>query len=149
MISHSFRFTKDLEASKDIVQESWVIILKKLFSLKDPTLFGIWAFSVVSHKSIDWVRKQQKERKSLESYEEEEPENKVSKNDSKELIHSLKNEIQKLPDRQRIVLKLFYIENFTIQEIGSVLGLKKGTVKSRLFNAREHLKKCIIKNKSS
>ena len=149
MISHSYRFTKNIEASKDIVQESWILIFKKLFDLKDPALFRVWAYSIVSHKSIDWIRKQQKERRSIEMYKEEESENNAVKDSSRELIHSLKSEIQKLPDKQHIVLNLFYIENFTIQEIGNILGLKTGTVKSRLFNAREHLKKCITKNKTS
>jgi RNA polymerase sigma-70 factor (ECF subfamily) len=61
----------------------------------------------------------------------------------------LKKVIRKLPDKQQIVLNMFYTENYTIREIGKILDIKTGTVKSRLFKAREKLKKSITKNKIS
>ncbi|MGF1670650.1 MAG: RNA polymerase sigma factor [Balneolaceae bacterium] len=42
-----------------------------------------------------------------------------------------------------MVLSMFYLENLSVKEIGSVLELSTGTVKSRLFHARENLKNII------
>ena len=52
-----------------------------------------------------------------------------------------------LPEGQQIVLKLFYTEEYSLIEICEILGLSLGTVKSRLFYAREKLK-TIIKNRN-
>jgi RNA polymerase sigma-70 factor (ECF subfamily) len=58
-------------------------------------------------------------------------------------INELRKSMNLLSDAQRIVLELFYVENLSIKEISSVLGISAGTVKSRLFSAREYLKKTI------
>jgi DNA-directed RNA polymerase specialized sigma24 family protein len=52
--------------------------------------------------------------------------------------------IQLLSSAQRIVLEMFYLENLSLREISDVLNIPEGTVKSRLFHAREKLKNIII-----
>lgn len=54
--------------------------------------------------------------------------------------HYLTEELKKLPQKYSLVLHLFYWEDMTIEEIGAMLGLRPGTVKSRLFRGRELLK---------
>lgn len=143
MLLHSCRFTKNMEASKDIVQECWIVIINKLSSLKDPSFFGIWALSIVSKKSVDWIRKQQKVRSDKEKFfKYPDQNNELDENPSGKMMN-LNSEIQKLTEKQQIVLKMFYVENYSISEIGSILSISSGTVKSRLFNAREQLKKYI------
>lgn len=141
IIYHSYKFTKSKEASKDIAQDCWVIIFKGLHKLKDPSVFGAWVLSIVSNKSINWVRKQMKDRKTIDEFENADRNSSIKKNTSNETELKLKNAISKLPDKQRIVLNMFYMEEYTIREISKILSLKTGTVKSRLFHAREQLKK--------
>jgi RNA polymerase sigma-70 factor (ECF subfamily) len=145
---HSFRFTKNSEVSKDIVQECWIIIFENLNKLKNKNSFGVWALSMVSKKSIDWVRTQMKENKMHEDVTAINKLNSENDPNTNETELKLKFEIKKLPDKQRIVLNMFYLESYSIKEISSILSIKTGTVKSRLFKAREQLKKCIIKNNS-
>lgn len=52
----------------------------------------------------------------------------------------LAEELKKLPKKYRSVLHLFYWEDMTVEEIGNLLGLSPGTVKSRLFRGREKLR---------
>jgi len=65
---HSFWYTHDLEASKDIVQDCWGVVIKKLDSLKDPNLFGSWVFRIVTRKSLDFVLKHKKDLRKLKDY---------------------------------------------------------------------------------
>ena len=146
LLLHSFRFTRNSEVSKDIVQECWIIIIKNLDQLNEPSKFGVWSYSIVTNKSIDWVRKEQKKRTVLKDYKSNKEIEASTKDGKNNQQIKLKNEIEKLPLKQQIVLKLFYTENYTIREIGSILSISIGTVKSRLFMAREQLKKCISKN---
>lgn len=48
--------------------------------------------------------------------------------------------IQKLPAKYRNVIYLFYYEGYTTAEIADILKIKKGTVESQLFRARDQLK---------
>jgi RNA polymerase sigma-70 factor (ECF subfamily) len=138
---HANRFTKNKEAAKDVSQESWIIILRKIGSLRDPARFGVWALSIVSKKAIDWVRSQQRKHSMEKEIRIHTIETADSGKSNSDRIRLLSQEIKNLPDKQQIVLKLFYVENFNIRQIASILNIKTGTVKSRLFTAREQLKR--------
>jgi len=139
LCKHSFYYTFDIEASKDVVQDCWKIIMKKIDSLKDPNLFGSWAFRIVTRKSLDFVSKRKKEFEKLqESYFL--AVTKTTASDVEEPIRKLRKAISTLSKEQQLVLGLFYTENYTIKEIAEILEISVGTIKSRLFNAREKLK---------
>lgn len=55
--------------------------------------------------------------------------------------NSLLSEIEKLPEKYRVIVHLFYFEDLSVKEISSMLRMKESTVKSHLFRAREKLKK--------
>lgn len=59
------------------------------------------------------------------------------------LLNKIHIGIQQLSPVQQIVLRMFYLENLSLLEICSLLNVSEGTVKSRLFHARENLKKII------
>ncbi len=59
------------------------------------------------------------------------------------MITSLRTEIRRLPDGQRTILTLFYLEEMAVREIALILGIPEGTVKSRLYNARKVLKEAL------
>ncbi|MCH7924615.1 MAG: sigma-70 family RNA polymerase sigma factor [Planctomycetes bacterium] len=51
--------------------------------------------------------------------------------------------LAKLPDEQRAVLSLHYLDEMGVREIAEVLGVPEGTVKSRLHHARNRLKEAL------
>ncbi len=144
LCKHSYWYTYDIEASKDIVQECWGIIINKLDRLNDPNLFGSWAFRIVTRKSLDFISKRKRELGKIEEYgltatiTDNEEDNKV-------VIQKLLKGIQTLPKEQQVVLRLFYTESYSLKEMGEILEISIGTVKSRLFHAREKLKIILIK----
>ena len=62
----AFWIVKDADVAKDIAQESWIIIIRKLETLRDSTKFKSWAISIVNRKAIDWIRANNRERIKLE-----------------------------------------------------------------------------------
>lgn len=147
MCKQAYWYTKDKDIAKDIAQDSWKIIINKLYSLKDTNKFGSWALAIVNRKAIDWIRRNKKKFEKLKEYYEDEKiySNKTIININE--VQKLKQAILMLPEGQQIVLKLFYTEEYSLIEICEILGLSLGTVKSRLFYAREKLK-TIIKNRN-
>jgi RNA polymerase sigma-70 factor (ECF subfamily) len=51
--------------------------------------------------------------------------------------------LMKLPDRQREVAALFYVDDRSVVEIAGILGLNEGTVKSHLSSARDSLRRLV------
>ncbi len=132
--------TKDRESAKDIAQESWLVIINKIDSLKDLDRFKSWAFRIVYTKAIDLVKNNQKESKLLKTIEPNK-DSEIIFDDSKKLIHQkLSKAINQLPKQKQDIIRLFYAEEYSVNEISAFLNIPVGTVKSRLFKAREKLK---------
>jgi len=143
----AYFYTRDIDVAKDIAQESWQVIINKIYRLEDTNKFGSWALSIVNRKAIDWLRKKKRTVSKLKNYYESEAGISESSKQNIDEVKKLKEAIVSLPEGQQIVLKLFYTESYSILEICEILKLSKGTVKSRLFYAREKLK-TIIKNRN-
>lgn len=57
-----------------------------------------------------------------------------------EQCHRVREAVKKLPDKYRIPILLFYMEEFSLAEISRILNLPEGTVKSRIHRAKKILK---------
>ena len=128
-----FRLTTDVHTSWDITQQCWLEIIKGLNKLNDPVCFKAWAYRVATNRVIDWLKDENKNRHvNLESVEVD-CKQKDDDLQVKELVQRLKND-------SRMILSLYYFEQLSISEISVALSIPQGTVKSRLFTAREELK---------
>jgi len=139
--SHAYWYTHDLDIAKDVVQESWGIIIKKLAGLRDPNCFSSWAMKIVTRKSLD-ILKQYGTRKSHLKYDQLESEYEEEEAQGSEVL-KLRDAIKQLPNDQQMVLRLFYTQEYSLREISGILDVSVGTVKSRLFHAREKLKRIL------
>ena len=142
----AFYIVKDPDIAKDIAQESWNTIINKLNTLKEPKSFGSWSLRIVHTKAIDVLRAKQRRSKNrrLMRFEIVDGEPYTAHD---ELMQELLLTIEKLTVEQQQVVRLFYLKECSLAEIAQLLNIKKGTVKSRLFHAREKLK-TILKNRN-
>ncbi|MFA5239393.1 MAG: RNA polymerase sigma factor [Phycisphaerae bacterium] len=131
---HAYRLIGDTEASWDIMQQAWMGIIKGLSKLHDPAGFKAWAYRIVTNKSFDWIKKNRAEKKiSIEEIDEQQCEEKK--------IAGVRELLAKLDMKKRLVISLYYFEQFSVAEISTAMGIPKGTVKSRLDSARNEFKK--------
>ncbi len=138
----AFWIVKDADASKDIAQESWTIIIRKLDTLQEPDKFKSWAISIVNRRAIDFIRANNRERNKLvQHFNESEKGVSCFESDDNSSIHKkLLESIKKLSVEHQMVIRFFYKDNYTLKEISELLQISIGTTKSRLFHARENLK---------
>lgn len=142
----AFWLTKDADASKDIAQDSWTTIINKMDTLNDLGSFQSWALRIVFTKAIDWMRINERNKNKHESYCKNYDETEEQNDDNQALKSEMLKAIKSLSTDQQIVLKLFYVEEYSLKEISELLKISVGTTKSRLFHAREKLKQQ-LKNK--
>ncbi|NBC27807.1 MAG: sigma-70 family RNA polymerase sigma factor [Bacteroidetes bacterium] len=139
--------TNSQSAAEDIAQECWYAIVQQLDKLEIKINFDAWALTIARRKSIDWIREQQRERKyarqlQMEANAESDVQNETSEQTTV-LLLKIQNGILQLPPTQRIVLNMFYLDNLSLKEISQHLDIPEGTIKSRLFTARESLKEIL------
>jgi RNA polymerase sigma factor (sigma-70 family) len=131
---------KSPEAAKDVTQESLISISKSLRELSDPVSYPKWSFRIVERRCVDWLRKTIREREFIQA-QEELPE--IPVRDGIEDKVSVEQLLSKMDSRLATILRLYYLEALTIQEIAEVSNVPSGTVKSRLFYARKMMKKLL------
>jgi RNA polymerase sigma-70 factor (ECF subfamily) len=138
VLRQSYRLTRDIEAAHDVAQEAWHAIAKGIYNLKAPEAFKTWMFRIVSNKSANWIKDQQKQRQLIQETEIElvAP---VSTDETSD-VDVIKHALNQLPAKSRTILSMFYLDRSSVKEIAEVLSLSVGTVKSRLFYARKMLK---------
>ncbi|MFU8812551.1 MAG: RNA polymerase sigma factor [Balneolaceae bacterium] len=137
--------TRHGDASEDIAQQCWEAMLPQLAELNIAVRFEAWACTIARRKSVDWIRHRQRERKLGESLKnsaelDEKPTEEWNQDEKLNRVHTA---IQLLPATQKRILELFYLDHLNLREIARLLDIPQGTVKSRLFHAREHLKEII------
>lgn len=153
LLYQSFIRTKKWEQSEDIVQDVWQWLIPNIRKLKEAGKFGAWIRTIVDRRSIDWVRKQERVRNRNEQVVIEvvsdEAENgaadvfEIDNNNDDNQMARLEKAMSGLNPDSKMVLMLYYTESNSIETIALILGVPKGTVKSRLYNAREKLKNMI------
>jgi RNA polymerase sigma-70 factor (ECF subfamily) len=135
---YAYRTTSNADAAWEITQDTWMAIIKGLHRLNDPAGFITWAYRIVTNKSCDWIKRKVKKQQSIEELKMRiENEANWRDHDNKNDINSI---LKKLPFGSSTVLSLYYLEGFSISEVADILNIPKGTVKSRLFKARNEFK---------
>lgn len=130
----AFNICKNVEDAKDVVQETFIqyYSLKKEFDNEQH--IRAWLIRVAINKAKNMNRSfWRKNKRTLEDYMDtltfETPE-------SEELFETVMN----LPEKFRIVIHLFYYEDYAIREIADILKISESNVKVRLSRGRSLLK---------
>jgi len=123
----------------DILQDIWLTVFKKIHKLKNAQIFTVWLYRIARNKVYDGFRR--KERFVRLPEEDKFPvsgsvEPVFDANDPEKLHRAL----NKLKPYHREVLTLCFIERMSYQSIADVVGCSIGTVRSRIFYAKQSLR---------
>jgi RNA polymerase sigma factor (sigma-70 family) len=129
-----------LEAARDVVQDTWLGAIRGLNKLHDPAAFPAWLYGIAHRKCVDWMRSSARRRRIDGAGQSAEAERRTVERELDDGI-DLAEAIGRLPQEQRTVVHLYYGEDLGVNDIGRVLDIPAGTVKSRLHHARQELRK--------
>ncbi|HYF01555.1 MAG TPA: sigma-70 family RNA polymerase sigma factor [Planctomycetota bacterium] len=124
----------------DLTQETFLAAVKALPGFRGESSLSTWLISILRNQYTLWLRGQRKWRNvplEGEAARLPTPEAKPMEGMLKEIFEKMKE----LPEELRTSLVLFYVEGLKYAEIAEVMEVPVGTVRSRLFEARERLKR--------
>jgi RNA polymerase sigma-70 factor (ECF subfamily) len=124
----------------DIAQEVFITVYHKLKNFRFESQFTTWLYRITVNKCKDHLRKKNVRRIFMPLQEGEGISHSVTSVEEDDLSKVVMDAVSKLPVKLRIPLMLKDIEGFSYQEIAESLECEMGTVKSRIFRARERLK---------
>ncbi len=145
----AYLITRDWAVAEDAVQEAFLRAFRSLASFKDGRPFKPWFTAIVVNEAKRVKSSFQRELVLSENNEENphrvfKPEERTLE---KEDLAALFTAINSLDDNQRLPLILKYFSGLTEKETAEVLQIPASTVKSRLYVARQRLKKIIEERK--
>ncbi len=129
------RYCGSEDAAHDLAQECWLGIVKRLGSVRDPSRFRSFAFSVLHRRGANHLRKIYRDREG-EAKLDVMPQETSSPPETIAIAQAF----AALPPDQRLAAHLYFVEGLTLVEIAEVQSIPEGTAKSRLFHARRKLK---------
>jgi RNA polymerase sigma-70 factor (ECF subfamily) len=131
----------NVDGVDDIAQEVFITVYRHLKNFRFESQFTTWLYRITINKCKDHLRKKNIRSIFLPLKDEEPVFESIDENTDVQNI--VRNAIATLPDKLRIPLVLKDLEGFSYQEIADTMECEIGTVKSRIFRAREALKKIL------
>jgi RNA polymerase sigma-70 factor (ECF subfamily) len=140
------RFTGSRHDASDLVQDAFIQALVKLDTFRGDARFYTWLYRIAMNLSLSQRRKRRpvvsvdvaKERVGEEPMDQQQgPQQELLRVERAQLVQEA---MLRVGDEHRQILVLREMEGCSYDEIGEILSLPVGTVRSRLFRARVQLK---------
>ena len=133
------RYTQSKADADDLLQESWIRVARSARRFDPSRRFRSWLYGIATNLARDLFRKRgMRERALLDrtSFSTQAEGRNSTIAERSELLEL----VGQLPDRMREVVLLRFYEGMNESEMATVLGIAKGTVKSRLHSALRFLR---------
>jgi RNA polymerase sigma-70 factor (ECF subfamily) len=146
LFTYAFELLHDREAGLDVVQETFASAARHIKELREDDKFGSWLFSIAHQRCQQRWRKKRLDEVSMDSEGLDSADDAYSpsewliqQEDEAEFMKTL----QLLSPIHRSAILLYFVEDFSLEEIAAITGASVGTVKSRLYYAKQAFKKLI------
>jgi RNA polymerase sigma factor (sigma-70 family) len=136
------RLTGHDEAARDLAQDTWMRVFRGVARLREPAKLRPWLFGIARRVAMDRLRVQYAQAPAAQ-VDLEEVAAEESDMNLEEEIATLEAGLASLPIIEREALMLFYLRELSLEEIAGLVEVPVGTVKSRLFRARQMLRRAL------
>jgi RNA polymerase sigma-70 factor (ECF subfamily) len=145
------KMTNNKDDAEDLTIEAFGKAFKKLEQYTPDYAFSTWLFKIAANNCIDFIRRKKKHLVSIDKeYQDEsgtelaqripaevlDPEEEMIKDQK---IKIMREVVDKLKPHYRILIELRYFKEYSYEEIAAELNIPLGTVKAKLFRARDLL----------
>ena len=147
LLYHIVRFLGNTEIIYDVLQETYLVIIRNIRKLRCRRSFRAWALGIATRKCLHAIRRivREKEIRPHDFEEHNATPSQIELVIRKEDVVVLRCNIDLLSPKLKAVVLLHYQEDLSLREVAAALEIAEGTVKSRLSQAltilRSKLKK--------
>ncbi len=135
------RLIPDAHLAEDVLQEVWMAVIRQIGKLQIPEAFSVWLYRTARNMAIQKLRRRRMEIP-IDGVEEGPAESEQSPEDfTAEQAQQIHACLGNLDLRHREILSLRFMEQMSYERIAAVLECSIGTVKSRLYHAKQRLRR--------
>jgi RNA polymerase sigma factor, sigma-70 family len=158
--SLAFRILKNAQDAEDSLQEAFIRLYNALKnnSYKAESKFSTYVYSIVYNTAVEFYRKINSKSFSVISIDitearytdgDELLRNYQYINERQEISEIIKRYINNIPQQYSVILTMYFINELTLKEIADMLEIPVGTVKNRIFRAKEKLRELLLRDYSA
>ena len=138
----AYRVLGDYAEAEDVAQEAFVRVWRGLPGFRSQAQFTTWLYRIVHNLCLNRLPHLRQELLQIEPSEEglaDQADSLPELAEAYDAMAFLRAELERLPEKYRLVLTLRYLQGFSYGEIAATLGLTLGTVKTHIHRARRLL----------
>lgn len=138
LLRAAFCMSGDQTDAEDLIQETFMRAFNSAERFQGKSAVYTWLYGIMRNVHLDRLRKKMKTPKHANVEDVEVVDKRKFREDTK--VEVIRHEMNQLDRSTAEVIKMRYFDKLSVEEIAEKLGVASGTVKSRLFHARNKLK---------
>lgn len=148
--NYAYSITRKRDLADDITQEVFIKVYRHIHSFRRDASVKTWLLTITRNTAIDFQRSAFFRKVTLTDWIEAQGERRSAEQEwmEKEAVNDIWSMVLKLPTKYREAIILFAHHQLSMKEMAEVLGVTEGTVKSRLYHARQKLSKMKEQNEN-
>lgn len=140
----ALRMLKNREEAEEVSQDTFIKTYKSLHKFKGDSKFSTWIYKVAYNTCLDRLKMNKKHYNDVVIDEFTEHQIKTIDNaldniEQQEYNKTIQDCLNLLPSDDSFLLTLYYFEDYSLEEIAKVVGLKANNVKVKIFRSRKKL----------
>ena len=153
-----FQMVKSHAVAEEITQDVFIKVYKKIDTYQEKSKFTTWLYTISYRTCLNYLEK----KKIVFNLTEIEKSNNANDNsftylssiesdgirEDSDLKNILWEAIDSIPQTQGVIITLFYLQQFSVNEIANMMDVPQNTIKINLFRGRKSLKEVLQKNYS-
>lgn len=134
----AFKVLQNKPEAEEAAQDAFIKAFRNLKAFNRQSRFSTWLYRIAFNTAISYKRKNRQQFQSIEtviSYGAE-SESSLEKTDKKRFLDLA---MSRLNEADRTALSLFYLQEFTLEEIADIMSMQANTIKVRIHRARQRV----------
>jgi RNA polymerase sigma-70 factor, ECF subfamily len=145
----AFSITGDRSLAESVVSDVFLDVWRRVGTFKGRSEVSTWLLAIARHKALTLLKRRPDEQLTDEFSENiqdtaDDPEAAMEKTQARTIVAEC---LVRLSPTHREIIDLVYYHEKTIDEVAEILQIPKGTVKTRMFYARQHLAELLASNR--
>jgi RNA polymerase sigma-70 factor (ECF subfamily) len=142
----AFRLLNNREDAEEAAQDAFIKAYRSLASFRKDSTFSTWLYRIVYNTAISMKRLKKPAFQNIDDMPSLAEHSHIPKYDFDALTDKnlvLEKAMMKIPEEDRVLITLYYLNESGINEIHAITGLSKSNVKVKLFRARKKLQELV------
>ena len=133
----------DRDEARDVLQDAFTDVFQSLDRFRYESSFGAWLKKIVVFKSINLLKRKQRQLAYIETTISETYEEQEEQNPQDFSVAHVKQAIAQLPEGSRTVFSLYLLEGYDHTEIAEIMNISESTSKTQYMRARNRVREIL------